>query len=138
MQVPPTTRLRLDSTWLHDLQTLRDVGCREGSVLMVAVPQERRSLEDLCLTVRDAKAGDTATIFLRPADGMLALMQAVQDALGVPVDCQTLIFKGRVLSAVETVGASGLVDGSTVHLAIGKRRQKEAQLSPGGTWRIPD
>ena len=138
MQVPPTTRLRLDSTWLHDLQTLRDVGCREGSVLMVAVPQERRSLEDLCLTVRDAKAGDTATIFLRPADGMLALMQAVQDALGVPVDCQTLIFKGRVLSAVETVGACGLVDGSTLHLAIGKRRQKEAQLSPGGTWRIPD
>ena len=65
-------------------------------------------------------------------------MQAAQHALGVPADAQTLVFKGRVLGASDSIEGCGIADGSTVQMAVGKRREKEAQMSPGGTWRIPD
>ena len=136
--VPPTTRLRCGSTWMHDLQQLCDVDVKEGSVVYVSVPQERRSRDECALTVKDVKEDDVATLFVRPSDAIAALMLAAQDALGVPADSQNLIFKGRVLRAGDSVEGCGLVDGCTVQMAVGRRRQKEAQLSPGGTWRVPD
>ena len=79
--------------------------------------------------------GESATVFLRSGDAVYSLMRQAQDALGVPADSQQLIFRGQVLKEGDTLASCGIADGTTVQMAVGRRREKEAQMSPGGTWR---
>lgn len=72
---------------------------------------------------------------LAPPLAPAAARAQAQDALGVPADCQQLIFAGKLLSQADTLAAKSLVEGSTVQMAVGRRREKEATMSPGGTWR---
>ena len=133
--MPQIVRLRCGGMWLHDLQVLCETNVREGSVIYVAVPQERRSRDQLTISVHDAKDGDCAALYVCTSDSVVDLMKMLQDVLGVPADAQTLIFGGRTLTADDTVSGCGIMDGSTVHMAVGKRRTAEMQMSPGGTWR---
>jgi len=132
---PPTTRLRCGNTWMHDVQLLADAGVKEGSVVYIAVPQERHSRDQLSVSIKDVAGGESATVFLRSGDAVYSLMRQAQDALGVPADSQQLIFRGQVLKEGDTLASCGIADGTTVQMAVGRRREKEAQMSPGGTWR---
>ncbi len=55
--VPPTTRLRFGTQWLHDLQVLGELGINDGGVIYVATPRERRSRDELAITINDIAAG---------------------------------------------------------------------------------
>jgi hypothetical protein len=120
---------------MHDVQLLADAGVKEGSVVYIAVPQERHSRDQLSVSIKDVAGGESATVFLRSGDAVYSLMRQAQDALGVPADSQQLIFRGQVLKEGDTLASCGIADGTTVQMAVGRRREKEAQMSPGGTWR---
>ena len=133
---PPTTRLRHGNDWLHDLQLLGDAGVREGSVIYVACPQERHSRDQLAVSVKDVASGEVASLYVRACDSVHQMMRHAQDALGAPADCQQLIFRGAVLEETDTLASSRVCDGCTVQMVVGKKRAKEAEMSPGGTWRV--
>lgn len=136
--VPPSVRIRHAGMWLHDLQLLvDDAHVKEGSMIYIALPQERRSHDQLLVSVKDVKDGEVGTVYTRPTDAIVDVMRQLQDTLGIAADAQTLIFGGRVLSASDTVGGCGIVDRSTIQMAVGKRRTQEMTMSPGGTWRLP-
>jgi hypothetical protein len=138
---PPTTQLRHGNDWLHDLQVLGEAGLKDGSVVYLAVPRERRSRDELAITIHciaagsDSSAQDAATVYVRPSDTILELTKQAQDTLGVPFDCQQLVFSGQLLKQTSTVASCSLLDGSRVQMAVGKRRPSGATMSPGGTWR---
>lgn len=134
---PPTTRLRCGNAWMHDVQQLADAGVKEGSVIYIAVPQDRHSREQRAVSIKDVAGGESATVFVRGGDGIYTLMRQAQDALGVPADCQQIIFRGQLLKAddMNTLDGCGIADGSVVQMAVGKRKASEATMSPGGTWR---
>lgn len=139
--VPPTTRLRHGNDWLHDLQVLGESGVKEGDIVYVAAPRERRSRDELAITVNDIASGSdasqTATVYVKPADTVLDLMKQVQDTMGAPHEAQSLIFAGQILKPTATVAGCALLDGSRVQMAVGKRRSSGMTMSPGGTWRQP-
>jgi len=133
---PPTTRLRCGNQWLHDLQTLSDVGVVDGSCVYVAVPMERTSRDQMGITIRDAAGGESATVYARPNESINTLMARAQEVLGVPSDAQQLIYGGKVLQPQQTLEASRMTSGATVQMVVGRRRARdEMTLSPGGTWR---
>ena len=88
------------------------------------------------MVVRDVAGGESASVYARQSDTVLQLMRCAQDALGVSADVQQLIFRGAVLESRDTLAAKKIEDGSTVQMVVGRRREKEAQMSPGGTWRV--
>ena len=132
---PPTTRLRSGNEWLHDLQQLGASGVKDGCLLYIAVPQERHSRDQCAVGVKDVASGESATVFARPTDSVEQLMRYAQDALGVDARAQQLIFRGAVLDKLDTLASRNIVEGATVQMVAGRRQQKEAQMSPGGTWR---
>lgn len=132
---PPTTRLRCGNAWMHDVQQLADAGVEEGSVIYVAVPQDRHSRDQWSVSIKDVAGGESAIVYVRGGDAVFSLMRQAQDALGVPADSQQLIFRGQVLKESDTLACCGITDGVTVQMAVGRRRHREAQMSPGGTWR---
>lgn len=133
--LPPSVRLRYGNTWLHDLQTLADAGLKDAAIIYVTTPQERHSRDQLAVSIKDVAGRESATVFVRTSDSVSQLMRSAQDALGVPVDAQQLIFGGEVLSPSDSLAGCHIVEGSTVQMAVGRRRVQEQQMSPGGTWR---
>ena len=133
---PPTTRLRFGNEWLHDLQLLADAGVKNGGVVFVALPHERHSRDQIAVAIKDVAGGESASVFARASDTVAQLMKYAQDALGVSADSQQVIFRGSVLDTKDTLASRNIVDGSTVQMVVGRRREKEAEMSPGGTWRV--
>jgi hypothetical protein len=96
---------------------------------------------------RDAASRHAPTLLCAPTtlvcagvggqcDSVSQLSRQAQDALGVPADAQQLVFRGAVLEQHDTLAALHLADGSTLQMVVGRRRPKEAEMSPGGTWRV--
>ena len=133
---PPTTRLRCGNEWLHDLTPLGESGVKDGAVVYVAVPQERHSRDQIAVIVKDVAGGESATVFARASDAVQQLMRYAQDALGVPADAQQLVYRGSVLDPEDTLAARHVADGATVQMVVGRKRAQDAEMSPGGTWRV--
>ena len=132
---PPEIRLRCGNEWLHDLQQLGACGVKDGSLVYVAVAQERHSRDQCAVGVKDVASGESATVFARPSDSVEQLMRYAQYALGVDAHAQQLIFRGSVLDKRDTLASRNIVEGATVQMVAGRRQPKEMQMSPGGTWR---